>query len=59
MRKLRKSTKSPLFRKMPELETGLSKMAEKRSSEKNMRKIMQGVDAIRIAKMIGREEGEK
>ena len=59
MRKLRKSTKSPLFRKMPELEPGLSKMAEKRSSEKNMRKIMQGVDAIRIAKMIGREEGEK
>ena len=59
MRKLRKSTKRPLFRKMPELETGLSKMAEKRSSEKNMRKILQGVDAIRIAKMIGREEGEK
>ena len=59
MRKLRKSTNNPLFRKMPELETGISKMAEKRSSEKNMKTIMQGVDAIRIAKMIGREEGEK
>ncbi len=44
--------KGPLFRKMPELETGLSRMADKRRSEKSMKKIMQQVDAIRIANMI-------
>ena len=43
---------SPLFRKQPELETGLSHMAAKNRSEKNMTKIMQQVDAIRIANMI-------
>ena len=43
---------SPLFRKQPELETGLSRMAAQNSSEKNTKKIMQQVDAIRIADMI-------
>ena len=57
MRKLRKSTKSPLFKKMPELQTGISRMAEQRSSERNMKKIMQKVDAIRIANMIDKQEG--
>ena len=47
-----RKTKSPLFRKQPELETGLSRIAARRSSEKNMTKIMQQVDAIRIANMI-------
>lgn len=49
--KIRKSS-SPLFRKQPELEMGLSRMASKNRSEKNMTKIMQQVDAIRIANMI-------
>lgn len=42
----------PLFKKQPELETGIARMAEQRRSEKNMKKIMQQVDAIRIANMI-------
>ena len=40
-----------------ELETGIYKAAQKRKSEKNMKKIMQQVDAIRIAKMIDTQEG--
>jgi len=57
MKKHRKNPKlsrnsSPLFRKQPDLETGLSRMSAKNRSEKNMTKIMQQVDAIRIANMI-------
>jgi hypothetical protein len=43
---------NPLFRKQPELEMGIGKIADRRRSEKNMKKIMQQVDAIRIANMI-------
>ena len=46
------NNKNPLFRPQPELETGISKLAARRRSEKNMTKIMQQVDAIRIASMI-------
>tara|TARA_R100001594_G_C3887803_1_gene227646 strand:- start:263 stop:559 length:297 start_codon:yes stop_codon:yes gene_type:complete len=46
-----------LINNAAELETGIYKAAQKRKSEKNMKKIMQGVDAIRIAKMIDKQEG--
>ena len=41
----------------PPLETGIDRAVQKSRSEKNMKKIMQQVDAIRIASMIDKQEG--
>ena len=42
---------------MATIMTGIDRAAQKRRSEKNMKKIMQQVDAIRIANMIEKQEG--
>ena len=41
----------------PPLETGIDRAVQKSRSAKNMKKIMQQVDAIRIASMIDKQEG--
>ena len=41
----------------PPLETGIDRAVQKSRSEKNMKRIMQKVDAIRIASMIDKQEG--
>ena len=41
----------------PPLETGIDRAVQKSRSAKNMKKIMQKVDAIRIASMIDKQEG--
>ena len=46
-----------LINNAPSLETGIDRAAQKRRSEKNMKNIMQKVDAIRIANMIEKQEG--
>lgn len=46
-----------LINNAPPLKTGIDRAVEMKRSEKNMKKIMQKVDAIRIAKMIDKQEG--
>lgn len=46
-----------LINNAPDTETGIFRAGQIRKSEKNMKKIMQQVDAIRIAKMIDNTEG--
>ena len=46
-----------LINNAPDTETGIYRAGQIKKSEKNMKKIMQGVDAIRIAKMIDKQEG--
>lgn len=41
----------------PPLETGIDRAVKRKKSEKNMKSIMQQVDAIRIAAMIDKQEG--
>ena len=43
---------NPLFRKQPDLEIGLSKMARVRRMAKDMKKVNQIADGIRVADMI-------
>ena len=43
---------NPLFRKMPDLETGISKMARAKRMTKDMKKVNQIADGIRVADMI-------
>ena len=47
-----------LINNAPDTETGIFRAGEIKKSEKNMKKIMQQVDAIRIAKMIDKQEGD-
>ena len=47
---------NPLFRKQPDLETGLSRMARARSMAKDMKKVNQIADGIRVAEMISRHD---
>jgi len=46
------SSVNPLMRKQPDLETGISKMARARSMAKDMKKVNQIADGIRVASMI-------
>ena len=50
------SSVNPLMRKMPDLEIGLSKMARARSMAKDMKKVNQIADGIRVAEMISRHD---
>lgn len=44
--------KGPLFRKMPELETGISRIARANRMARDMKKVNQIADGIRVADMI-------
>lgn len=46
------SSVNPLMRKQPDLETGISKMARARRMAKDMKKVNQIADGIRVANMI-------
>ncbi len=46
-----------LINNAPDTETGIFRAGQIKKSAKNMKKIMQQVDAIRIAKMIDKDEG--
>ena len=46
------SSVNPLMRKQPDLETGISKMARARRMAKDMKKVNQIADGIRVASMI-------
>tara|TARA_R110000751_G_scaffold306594_1_gene425622 strand:- start:505 stop:714 length:210 start_codon:yes stop_codon:yes gene_type:complete len=43
---------NPLFRKQPELEIGIGRLASARSMAKDMKKVNQIADGIRVADMI-------
>ena len=49
--------KGRLINNAPPLETGIDRAVQKKKSEDNMKRIMQKVDAIRIANMIEKQEG--
>tara|TARA_R110002020_G_scaffold474903_2_gene707888 strand:+ start:280 stop:495 length:216 start_codon:yes stop_codon:yes gene_type:complete len=48
--------KGPLFKKMPDLETGISRMARANRMERDMKKVNQIADGIRVAEMISRHD---
>ena len=50
------SSVNPLMRKQPDLETGLSKMARHNRMMKDMKKVNQIADGIRVAEMISRQD---
>ena len=49
--------KGRLINNAPPLETGIDRAVKMKKSEENMKRIMQKVDAIRIANMIEKQEG--
>ena len=51
------SSVNPLMRKQPDLEMGISKMARARSMAKDMKKVNQIADGIRVAQMITKQDG--